>query len=53
MLPQVQNLRVATFYDLPGIPGLLNLEVDLTYRDYKKFGADTKLVMGGEALEKH
>jgi len=30
-----------------------NLEEDLTFRDYKKFGADTKIVIGGEAPERH
>lgn len=28
-----------------------NLERDVTYRDYKKFRADTKLVLGGEVAE--
>jgi hypothetical protein len=49
-LPQHINAKVnARIALLKG----LNLEIDLTYRDYKKFGADTKLVMGGEALDKH
>src|SRR3984893_660820 len=30
-----------------------NLEEDLTYHDYKKFGTDTRIVIDGEAPEKH
>lgn len=30
-----------------------NLEEDLTYRDYKKFGTDTRIVIDGEAPETH
>jgi|SRR5215471_13489603 len=48
-LPQHINLKVDAKVAL--LKGF-NMDIDITYRDYKKFHTDTKIVPGGEVTEK-
>jgi hypothetical protein len=48
-LPQHINLKVDAKVAL--LKGF-NMDIDITYRDYKKFHTDTKIVPGEEVTEK-